>query len=72
MTDRMNEWQPLETAPRDGTKIDLWHPTNGRFVNAFWCKQTYTLHEPWGWSSQQLGRITGVTHWMPLPRPPHD
>lgn len=64
------DWQPIETAPHDGTKIDLWHPDNGRYTDAFWCKQTYTLYEPWGWSNQRLGRIVGVTHWMPMPEPP--
>jgi hypothetical protein len=58
----MTEWQPIETALRDGTKVDLWHPVLGRFTDAYWCKL-------WGWS-YQWGRIAGATHWMPRPAPP--
>lgn len=29
------EWQPIDTAPRDGTPVDLWHK-NGFTVNETW------------------------------------
>lgn len=67
----MNDaWEPIETAPKDGTKVDLWHPTKGRLENAFYQAQTYSPDVPWGWSNPWWGRITGATHWMPLPLPP--
>ena len=64
-------WQDISTAPKDGTKIDLWHPTRGRLVDAFWNKRTYVLYEPWGWGNASWGRITGATHWRPLPQEPN-
>ena len=61
------QWQPIETAPRDGTLIliarmpcDYWH---GIFVG-YW---NDTIDE-WFYSAALL--ISQPTHWMPLPKPP--
>ena len=77
------EWHPIETAPRDGTPIDLWvQPYNGRChrrVDMWWLKS-----QKWhGWRGGAChiglnGLPVGdyipsnhkVTHWMPLPAPP--
>lgn len=29
-----NDWQPIETAPKDGTVVDLW--AGSRLANCFW------------------------------------
>lgn len=66
-------WQPIETAPKDGTWVLGWKPS--RYVEN--CIETYQWRYPgfgeppfWvnaadsnDWSSQP-------THWMPLPDPP--
>jgi hypothetical protein len=61
-------WQPIETAPRDGTEILAYNAFAGRYLTRFvdgeWPK--------YGWDN-----MTGVwyprpTHWMPLPPPPSD
>jgi hypothetical protein len=66
-----SEWQPIETAPKDGTVIDLWIPGWERFADCHWSKI-----EPAGWTSD-FGDVvlectgnTEPTHWMPLPEPP--
>jgi hypothetical protein len=61
-------WQPIETAPRDGTEVILWatrhsmlmpHPERiiGAFRNGWWSGPSTLSH---------------VTHWQPLPTPPAD
>jgi len=60
-------WQPIETAPKDGSSILLW---NGDFVaSGAW--------EPWPVDGHIMHRATDhdwtcddPTHWMPLPDPP--
>jgi hypothetical protein len=60
----MSEWQPIATAPRDGTWLLLhaWHwgrlPTIGvwsRYSNC-WQDHNHGLDRP--------------THWAPIPAPP--
>jgi hypothetical protein len=52
-------WQPIETAPKDGTRILLWcgskaHTFVGQWSRGSWVGAKY--HTP--------------THWIPLPAPP--
>jgi hypothetical protein len=60
-------WQPIETAPKDGTRVLLWRrairdqPTP-IMADGFWCETCwvwpYLLSEP--------------THWQPLLAPPNN
>jgi hypothetical protein len=69
-------WQPIETAPKDGTRILL-----GRFVKK--CEHRRNFHvqvDYWNVPKRNGPRYTGwgrfnehywpPTHWMPLPDPP--
>lgn len=65
----MSEWQPIETAPKDGTRILMFHPRDDGDVNirmAWWVVDRFGGH---GWSFPSW---SGPTHWMPLPEPPND
>lgn len=60
-------WQPIETAPKDDTKIllgrytkDIWYISLGRYKGG----GLYTLI-PTGFR-----KYDWATHWMPLPQPP--
>jgi len=63
-------WQPIETAPRDQTFVDLWvrHPDgfSGRLPR---CQRS--LLDRWGWRyGQQHIPPEWATHWMPEPEGP--
>lgn len=73
----LTQWQPIETAPRNGTRILVWAEGDGPF-------EMHWNTMGWNWLvSRQLGIWEGdgftwyeadghgPTHWMPLPEPPH-
>lgn len=63
-------WQPIETAPKDGTDILVNAPQVDSGVTIAFFKDGY-------WRLTYDGARFGVhvsdpTHWMPLPEPPKD
>lgn len=70
----MKEWQPIETAPKDGRSVLLWMPGGDgtdderRCDIGCWGVPDWSHYEMWlmnmgdGWFAP--------THWMPLPPPP--
>lgn len=77
----MSEWQPIETAPKDGRPVLLWwrgctHASIGQFE-----ADEYYDERPPKWRCPEEGwRCEGdecipvnqrdCTHWMPLPEAP--
>jgi hypothetical protein len=68
-----NEWQPIETAPKD-QYIVAYIPNENPVVLYWGC---YDSIQPcgdlYGWLNSELGAefpYLNVTHWMPLPKPP--
>jgi hypothetical protein len=77
MTKRpMTGWQPIETAPKDGTHILAYWP------EIYWAKNVAQCETWFGprflgpdccWqsaSAYEYGDAVKPTHWMPLPEPP--
>jgi hypothetical protein len=76
------DWQPIETAPKDGTHILLWwrtcpdHPSVGAWDvdEEFEDRPTHWPSPVEGWRCEGDDIIPknqhDVTHWMPLPAPP--
>lgn len=67
------EWQPIETAPRDGTHILV--ATEGTIGLVWWEDYAVELYDGVGWrdhGDMGWGGMIGAepTHWMPLPDPP--
>lgn len=58
------EWQPIETAPKDGTDILVFHPVSAeQFVVYFKLGYWYVS------SNTRLSKAP--SHWMSLPEPPN-
>lgn len=59
------KWQPIETAPRDGTRVLIYNGEDvleARYCFGCWQDPVY---------SEWMGDVAGKpTHWMPLPEPP--
>lgn len=78
----MIEWQPIETAPKDGTEIIVYHPTAG--VCAAFCPDEGFAWHCMDGNNRVIGSksgksipsmtsfMTAPTHWMPLPLPPRE
>lgn len=72
-------WQPIETAPKDGTDVLLWEPAAnlrhdglalvGAYVDFKGAVVPCGYHD--GWFDNASGRYEITpTHWMPLPTTP--
>lgn len=63
----MGEWQPIETAPKDGTRFWAYDPTSEEKQMACWWQNDFGMWEGWMnvWDNEP-----NPTHWMPLPDPP--
>ncbi len=59
-------WQPIETAPKDGTNIMLGWPT--MTMSGYWAD--WAGRKSWVTSRGEYGGSAAPTHWMPLPAPP--
>lgn len=74
----MTDWQPIESAPKDGTIILI---AKGRYVfAAYWsqCPMATggSAEYPWVFLDETngvngyIGDENGPSHWQPLPKPP--
>jgi hypothetical protein len=79
------EWQPIETAPRDGTRILVADNDGNRciakYVEDFHERQKFvrkakdgdvyrTVREDYGYWDMETDALYLPHHWMPLPDPP--
>lgn len=66
----MAEWQPIETAPKDGTRILVFVPDGrsdepGQHLVSWYCNTWVITTDERDWTF-----VLEPTHWMPLPEPP--
>ncbi len=65
----MGEWQPIETAPTDGTHVLLayyWAGERRHYIAEGWFDNRVIID---GWHRHGDSSVR-ATHWMPLPAPP--
>lgn len=64
------DWKPIETAPKDGTRILGW---DGRDMAVVcWDEELAHTEAPslWAHCNRFATDALAATHWMPLPDPP--
>jgi hypothetical protein len=74
----MKEWAPIETAPKDGTKIIGYQPKTddeGEIINVMEWMPRQSWHRSdftglWVEAHGEQYESYKPTHWMPLPEPP--
>lgn len=67
----MQDWQSIETAPKDGSKILLadYSGFAARGTDGVWiCSGRWLSPEGYWWDG--IERLYTPTHWQPLPTPP--
>lgn len=73
-TKPVSGWQPIETAPKDGTKVDLYSvDRKERYPDCKWLKNEWHYWGLDGFDNMdwvRLGKYENPSHWMPLPSLP--
>lgn len=74
------EWQPIETAPKDGSVFDVWLGNADESDRDFYCTVGGFRAPGWHWLNGKFRPfLHGIsitcfqepTHWMPLPDAPN-
>jgi len=64
----MSNWEPIETAPKDGTQIIVCSEKGNVWCNVKWEKRQRAGDR---WEHFTIGALLfNPTHWMPIPKPP--
>lgn len=70
MAKRVPQWLPIETAPKDGTRVMVWmndqYASNQHAFAKLWFYQDGKL----GGGAEGYSGDWSISHWMPLPPPP--
>jgi hypothetical protein len=77
---RADQWQPIETAPKDGTVVLLWACDEDEWEDAhdeprdpqrYWYPARVSVQKHIWWiAGGMMRQLKGATHWMPLPAAP--
>lgn len=73
MSQKVDEWQHISTAPKDGSDTIIYCETSGEMFIAFYAEQITTGQKDWVIARANDGTcfiLKDPTHWMPLPPQP--
>ena len=77
--DLMPQWKPIETAPKDGTPVDLWGKNRLSYDQHSSRRVNVKFGPVLDWFGQERndwqhgrGEDYEPTHWMPIPVPPKE
>ena len=73
-------WQPIETAPRDGTGVDLWVKYTASYNSCYRIAGCFYENGTWldsegneiEFGPLKDGATCKITHWMLPPGPPEE
>ena len=66
----MTDWKPIETAPKDGTIVDLWVGSE-RIADCYFEREAWRHWWIGGFDQMDSVKIDGEpSHWMQIPSPP--
>jgi hypothetical protein len=63
-------WMPIETAPKDGTRVLVWIADKSYTGHAFAKPWFYSTDGRFGGGAEGYNGDWNITHWMPLPLAP--
>lgn len=64
------EWQPIETAPKDGRRVLVWINEGLRFTGCAFAHLWFYDDGTLGGGAEGFAGKWDITHWMPLPDAP--
>ena len=77
MTANGSNWMPIDTAPKDGTLVDIWRPwlQGGKAFGGERCTDMRRMElapDNVFYAAEYRGPtcVRDATHWMPAPEPP--
>jgi len=69
----MSDWQPIETAPKDGTEFLAAIQVHNTRGDEWWERHVVAVDDATGdLISDQPWSLGDYSHWMPLPDPPKE
>lgn len=68
---KVDGWQPIETAPKDGTEIflSLWSGHPSRKTSFCWATSGFYKNGNWYGRDPMIGRLVPPSHWMKINPP---
>ncbi len=74
---KRGQWQPIETAPKDGTTIIIFDSySDDKSIDGYGvCTARWDYSLKWWIMHQRYSNVISLinpTHWMPLPQPPQE